>query len=331
MKKIVIFNTSYGTLNLGDFIINESVEIELAPLLSHNNTFFIELPTHTPVTHCYQNIKKNKIVCECDNAKYKFLAGTNILSANMLRPWPNWNVNIFKSRPYKGVILVGAGMNGTRKKPNLYTKILLKKILSKDFIHSVRDERTKIFLESLGYKAINTGCATLWSLDDKKCSEIPTVKSKDVVFTLTDYCKDEKRDVELIKILEANYETLYFWTQGSEDYDYLKSLNVDTRKVKILTTLEDFRKTLKQKNLDYVGTRLHAGIYAMQHAKRSIIISIDNRTRDMKKNYNLVSLEREEIKCLNNLINSEFKTDIKVNADRIEKWKKQFQGDNDEK
>ena len=76
--------------------------------------------------------------------------------------------------------------------------------------------------------------------------------------------------------------------------------------------------------LDYIGTRLHAGIRAMQKRRRSIIISIDNRAREMGKDYNLNVIEREDIENLEEYLLSEFKTDIKLNLDNIKKWKEQF-------
>ena len=59
------------------------------------------------------------------------------------------------------------------------------------------------------------------------------------------------------------------------------------------------------KELDYVGTRLHAGVRAMQKGRRSIILSIDNRAREMGKDYNLNVIERNDIYKLEEYIYSE--------------------------
>ena len=254
----------------------------------------------------------------CKNCNYKFIAGTNLLAKNMLRIWPNWNVNIFNYRPYKNSILIGCGLNGAFTKPNLYTRILYKLVLSKKYIHSTRDEKTKQMLENMGFKAINTGCATLWSLTDEHCKKIPVMKSKKVIFTLTDYCKDKKNDQKLIDILEKNYDEIYYWVQGSEDYEYIMSFN-KIKNIKIIFSLKDYEKLLCGGNIDYVGTRLHAGIYAMQHNIRSIIISIDNRTKDMKLNYNLIKLDKNKIELLDDMINSEFETKINIDISKINK------------
>ena len=76
---------------------------------------------------------------------------------------------------------------------------------------------------------------------------------------------------------------------------------------------------------DYIGTRLHAGIFAIRHKVRTIIISIDNRAVDMKETYNLPIIDRNHIDTeLIPYINSVFETNIKIPIDRINCWKEQF-------
>ena len=72
------------------------------------------------------------------------------------------------------------------------------------------------------------------------------------------------------------------------------------------------------------GTRLHAGIKAMQNLKRSIIIIVDNRARSIKRDNNIVAIERNELDRLENIINNEFETNIILNQKGIDLWKKQF-------
>lgn len=321
MEKIIKFNTAIGSLNMGDYIINESIDKELKTIYEKN--FVVNYPTHTPVATFYQCSKKNDLMKYCNSAKLKFVAGTNLLSNDMIKRWQNWNVNIFNYKPYKNSILVGCGLGGKFTKANLYTKILYKKVLSKDYIHSTRDEKAKLFLEAMGFKAINTGCPTLWSLTKELCNDIPQNKTSKVIFTLTDYCKNPEKDQQLINILNNNYKELYFWIQGSGDFDYIHTFkNID--KIKIVYSLGEYDELLNNGDIDYVGTRLHAGIFAMQHKVRSIIIAIDNRTRDMKETYHLITVERDEIENLDTLINSSFKTDINLDEDKIKTWKQQF-------
>ena len=63
-----------------------------------------------------------------------------------------------------------------------------------------------MFLDSMGIKAINTGCPTTWTLTPEHCCEIPIKKADNVVFTLTDYNQDTKNDPLLIELLLDNYK-----------------------------------------------------------------------------------------------------------------------------
>lgn len=56
MKKIVMFDTSYGTQNVGDFIINEAINRQLDELLNKN--FIVRYSTHTPIQKFFQNFRK---------------------------------------------------------------------------------------------------------------------------------------------------------------------------------------------------------------------------------------------------------------------------------
>lgn len=322
MKKIVLFDTSYGSFNIGDYFINECFNKEMKKLL--NNNFCYRVGTHNPICHFYQINRKNDYFKFYEDANYKFIIGTNIIKKNMLTRKPDWNTNIFNCFPYKDSILVGAGLSNDSNNINFYTKVLYKKILNKKYIHSVRDEKTKKFLEDLGFKAINTGCPSLWSVNKKMCSKIPKEKSENVVFTLTDYAKNKENDQKLINILNNNYKKIYIWIQGSNDYNYFKSFD-NIQNIKIINpTLSEYHKFLDNNDVDYVGTRLHAGICALKHLKRTIILSVDNRARDMKETYNLNVLERNEINKLEPIINSKFKTNIKIDTKKINQWKKQF-------
>lgn len=320
MKKVVLFEPCISSLNLGDYIIVDSVKRELSFLL--DDSFVIEQPTQTPIMHFYQrNDERLKL---SRNADYKFVCGSNLIWQNMLNPNPQWNYNIFNCKNILNSVLVAVGSSTTRKKVNLYTKFLYKKVLNKDILHSVRDEATKERLESIGIKCINTGCVTTWCLTGEHCKKIPKNKSDKVVFTLTDYLKDAGKDTKMIEILLNNYRTVYYWPQGIGDYEYIKDLGYLDKVIVIQPNLDAMKNLLKQEDIDYVGTRLHGGIFAMQNFVRSIILTIDNRAREMKSQYNLPAIERDNIDELDRLINSSWETKININEGIIKAWKDQF-------
>lgn len=322
METIVLFDPSIRSLNLGDHIIMDSSRKELEEILE--NRYIIECGTHTPAVTFYQNTELNPRMKIYNNAKYKFICGSNLLWKNLFIFRPTFNVNLFNSKIYRNSILLGVGTNSSKKKVNWYTKKIYNNILSKEFIHSVRDETTKEMLEEMGYKAINTGCPTMWRFDDKFCSEIPTKKAEKVIFTLTDYHRDKINDQKMIDILVKNYDEVFFWIQGVYDEEYFKSFE-NIEKIKVVSpSLKALKKLLQENEIDYVGTRLHAGMFALQHKRRSIILAIDNRVRDMKRTYNLNTIEREEIEKLEEILLSEFETKICINKENIEKWLSQF-------
>lgn len=323
LKKIILFDTSSGSYNKGDEIIMLGVREGLKSILE--NAFVTTLPTHTPIFHFYQTLNLNQNVKLLKQADYKFICGTNLLYTNMLRPWPLWNINLFNSKPLNECILVGVGNGINSKKINYYTRLLYKSVLSKKYIHSVRDNSTKFMLESMGFKAINTGCPTLWGITKELCKKIPTKKSNNVIFTLTDYRRDIKKDQKLIDILNRNYDNVYFWPQGSEDLDYMRSFNNTAKIIVVNPSVQAFSNILNNEDIDYIGTRLHAGIFSIKHRKRSIIISVDHRARNMGKDFNLNVVERKNISDLESIIWSEFVTNVNVDHERINLWLNQFE------
>ena len=320
MNRIVLFEPSIATLNLGDHIIVESIKRELDFLL--RDAFVVEQSTQTPIMHCYQWMDgRQKHAAQAD---YKFVCGSNLFWDNMLHPIPQWNINLFNCQSAADSILVGVGSSTRMTSVNRYTQQLYKKVLSKNYIHSARDEATKQHIESLGFKAMNTGCATMWSLNQEHCAKIPTQKADRVVFTLTDYLKDPGKDKELIQILERNYSELYFWPQGYGDWEYLQEIKGAANIRVLAPNLESMRSLLWEGSIDFVGTRLHGGIFAMQNYVRTIILVIDNRAGDMKNSYNIPAVDRADTMALESLIRSEWNTCVNIDENRIHSWKEQF-------
>lgn len=321
MENILLLDTSIASLNRGDDIIMECVKDELEFVTKSN--FVLNLPTHLAPFHFHQVLRNSPRLQAYKNCKLKFAGGTNLLISNLLTHFPQWNLNILDYSTVKGCILVGVG-KGPGERTNKYTISLYKKLLNKEYYHSVRDERSKSFLESIGLMAINTGCISMWALTPAHCKKIPQNKSSQVVFTLTGVFKRDERDQELINILNDNYSKVYFWVQGIQDYMYLNKFN-NIQNINIVgPTVKEFKQILRLNDIEYVGTRLHAGIYAMRHKKRAIIFAIDERARGINESNNLNCAEKDEIETLPELINSDFATDICMPFDEIEKWKAQF-------
>lgn len=323
-KKVLLLDTAVGTSNMGDEIINLSIKKNWSELF-HNN-YLINLPTHTLQYSLFQKMIYKQKMELYKNADYKFLCGTNALYVNMLRPMPNWNITPLNCQLVQGTICLGVGIGTNGTKANYYTRKLYDKVLNHDYIHSVRDEKAKIFLEDLGFQALNTGCPTLWGLNEEHCKNIRTGKAGRVVFTLTNYIRDEENDRLMIECLLRNYEEVFFWPQCIADLEYMYSLG-DFSKVKIIPPNLEAYENILNTEIDYVGNRLHGGIFALQHSCRTIIIEIDYRVREMNETYTLPSIKRTEIGSqLNDMINSNWTTKtIGIDSEIINKWKAQFE------
>lgn len=308
---------SIASSNLGDEIISEAVETELRKLFP--NSHFTKGFTQEPF---------GDLIRQLHSISYHtFVGGTNLLSSEM-NNYSQWKIKNAKNKYLPGVILFGVGWWQYQNKPNKYTATLLKKALSDKFFHSVRDSYTEQKLKSIGIQnVINTACPTMWELDELHCQQIPVGISSSVIFTITDYNQNPVNDRAMIDTLIHNYRKVFFWPQGKGDLDYLTRVMPKLDELIILPpSLGAYRKLLADCTikLDYVGTRLHAGIFALKHKRRSLIIAIDNRAEEIGRDYNIPLVTREAMESLESKITVPAVIDIQLPHDNIKLWKEQF-------
>jgi polysaccharide pyruvyl transferase WcaK-like protein len=315
--KIGIMDTGVATENSGDLIIMEAAKQALEKILiSYQLIYF---PTHEKLSfHSYKLQRYLEINVAC---------GTNLLHSHM-GIIKQWNIGIVDAFKIKPVVLFGVGWRSQKKrKTDIFTKWLLRKVLSNDYLHSVRDSYTQEQLNSIGIiNVINTGCPTTWSLTEEHCLKIPTKKGKNAVVVLTDYSRNEK-DSMVLDFVCANYMKVYFWCQGTHDYEYINALGFANKVEIIPSNLFAYRQLLSDESLslDYVGTRLHGGIYALKNKRRSIIIGVDHRANEMGRDLNLPVIDRKSSdEILKNKIIHDFETRINLPLENIQKWCLQF-------
>ena len=319
---IAIYDTHCGSYNSGDAIIMDAINQQIRLLFPLEHT--VRYPTHYPLTFkAIRRIKKSSLV---------FVGGTNLLSSNIrINSKRNqWAISQAGAMILKNhAVLFGCGWKNYHEPTTTLSRIFYKSILSTDLIHSVRDSYTENKMRELGiHNIINTGCPTLWSLNTDHCLKIPSLKSDHVIFTLTDYRQSPDSDRQLIQTLISDYKKVSFWKQGANDLDYLKTLTNTNEQNAISIigpSLHDYDHFLSQSEaIDYVGTRLHAAIRAMQKGRRSLIIGVDNRAREKNIDFNLNVLPRENISELSAIIHSSMPTNILLPVDKIDVWRKQF-------
>jgi polysaccharide pyruvyl transferase WcaK-like protein len=252
-----------------------------------------------------------------------FVSGTNLLSSN-LESKNQWKVdNSHKRFLNNKVVLFGTGWWQYQKDINKYSEKLYKALLNKDVIHSVRDSYAAEKLHSIGLKnVVNTTCPTLWKLTPDKCKTIPTKGAKTVVTTLTFYHANEDQDYRMLKLLDENYEKVYLWIQGMNDYHYYNKINKGFKNIEFVQpTIEAYNKILDRPDIDYLGTRLHAGVRALQRGVRTLILAVDNRALEIGKDVNLNVIKRENIEQALEFINNEYVTEIKLPTENINMFK----------
>lgn len=318
ISKIGILDTSISSLNLCDYIIMDAARKTLSEVLP--NQQHVSFSTHDSMGRV--GFKRQKFI------EKNILCGTNCLNSSMLLH-RQWNVGITSTILMAKTVTLGVGWGRYESAPDHYTSWLLKSLICKEMLSSVRDNYTLNYLRKSGISnSILTGCPKLWPLTPSFYRNIPTGKSENVVFTLTDYRSDPLSDKNLLNILYKEYDNIYFWPQGSYDLEYAISLDRDIlQKVNLIPpNLKSFDMTLTSDlTLDYVGTRLHAGIRAMQKERRAIVIGVDNRAIEKQKDFNVTVIKRSHIVSdLQDMIRKTFATEITLPSKNIEIWKRQF-------
>ena len=92
--------------------------------------------------------------------------------------------------------------------------------------------------------------------------------------------------------------------------------------------LNELRRVFQEKKPDYVGNRLHAGIMALQHGCRSLIIAIDNRALEIAKDTRLPIVDRKNLDTkLEQMVCEKHQTEIELPWENISIWKQQFMRD----
>lgn len=317
MEHILLFDTSIGTDNVGDEIIMNYCWRQLSNIFNNEFFYLDRIPTHLEIGKSAYKL--------CNNAKFNLVCGTNILKTSIL--WKRgWKIGLREAFNIKNVCLMGAGWGNYNKfGTDPYTRFIYRSILSKKLLHSVRDGYTESKLRAIGVNnVLNTACPTMWNLTKEHCKSIPKIKSSKVITALTYYKPDIEKDRLMFDILHDNYKTIYLWIQQAKDYDYFKRLNVHYNVKFIRPILSEYDRLLSQNDIDFIGSRLHGGIRALNHGCRSLIIGVDNRAKEINRDTNLPYIDRINIKSLDKWINNSIETDIFLPKKEIEEWKKQF-------
>lgn len=325
MKSVTLFDPGIKNArndfsdNIGDLIIQEAVFREIYSI-------FKDVQIRSISTHEYPDLFQ---LLSAAQSQYVFVGGTNLLGSK-LRSYKQWKVSLRQKILISRAILLGVGWEQYQAKPCMYTRISYRSALSRRYMHSVRDGYTLKQLKEAGiHNVINTGCPTMWPFQDIDSSKTKELKSDMALIMLTDYRKNPDLDRKFLDIITKNYSRIIFWPQGAGDASYLQSLldtSGDSIPIHMLErSFSSFQKLLaSDESFDYIGTRLHGGIKCLLSGRRSLIIEVDNRAKEIGSETNLPTIERDDLEGISQWMKGSSTPKIKINCDSIRLWKSQF-------
>ena len=310
MKTVVLLDTSIADTNTGNEIIMDAVTRETRSLLA--GWMFFRAPV-------IEHVELGRPLLE--RADLRIVGGTNLLAADLKRTG-DWRLRPGHVRWLRGLVLLGVGWWQYQSRPlTRYTRRALRTVLEPRAVHSVRDGYTRSRLAEIGVESVNTGCPSLWSLDGAACASLPDEIAPEALLTFTLYNQDPARDRALYETVRGLYQRVHVWPQGLEDAAYAREIAGDDLSL-VDPTLAGLDAFLDTHEVDYVGTRLHAGIRAMQRGRRALIVAIDNRAAEMGRDFNLPIIARDaEPETLRTRLRARWRPEIRLDHGAVQRWR----------
>ena len=299
------------SINLGDLIIGDSIRKELRAIIPGARIKRISSHEPVPLFKLY----------DIWRSRFVIVGGTNLLSSDV-ETYNQWKIGKFGKLAVRNAVLMGAGW-WQYQPPALQTsRDFYRTVLSRKRIHSLRDSYSLgRFREMSDWSAVNTSCPTMWSIGEKLVNKRP--KSNVVLATVTDYLPSPPEDKAFLKFLLSKYQRVFMWPQGSYDAAYITSLGESV--VLLEHSLESLNSFLTANpGCDYVGTRLHCGIYCLGRGHRSLIVTVDNRALEIAKDTMLPVIPRGDLQALSHWLNAPRPVSMTIDQRSIELWKRQF-------
>ncbi|WP_144185125.1 polysaccharide pyruvyl transferase family protein [Elioraea rosea] len=307
--QIAILDPSLATDNLGDEVIYQAVESLLFDLFP--NAWFHRIATHEPMSN-----RSHKVLRAAERI---FVAGSNLLPPD----GGQWRITLSDSMFVEGLVVIGAGWQHDATKLTREASKILRRSLHASALHAVRDAPAAENLKALGLRAVNATCPTLWRLDAAATARIPEAKAQDAVVAVTAYRNQPEADAAFLKLVTDRYRTVWFYPQMGDDIPHLERLGFGHLK-RIRASTEAYSRFLAENDVDYIGSRLHGGIRALQMGKRLLILEVDNRARDIAAHTGLPSARLTDLAAISDWIERPAPTRLHLPEAEIAAWKAQF-------
>jgi hypothetical protein len=290
IKKVILLNPALGSTNLGDYVIEKGIK---SVFESWNVPFFAELSTHRTWT-----AEEAKIAKEAD---YFILGGSNLLTTSLFPlSHTQWKIGLSEFLILRDkTILFGPGWRKDEGDLTYFTSRLYALLMAKDSPQLVRDGVSRQRLLKTGREIVNSSCPTLFRIQDVE-ENLNCIGNTTVVVALSGNIKNVDQDKKILKIACLNYKKVKLFPQGIydpvypeySDETYFRELGLDYEILE--ASLEDFSRELMTGS-HYFGTRLHGGIFAMQHGNPSTIIDVDTRAQNIFTGSGYDVLQREKL------------------------------------
>lgn len=309
--EIAVLDPSLATDNLGDEVIYQAVEAEIFRL-------FPGCFPHRIATHERMSLRSYKYLRRAERV---FVAGSNLLPPD----GGQWRLRKRDLLACRSAIIAGAGWQHDSTVFTRHRDKLLRAFVDSAALHSVRDEAARRNMQALGLRVANTSCPTLWQLTPEACAAIPVKKAPDAVVTVTAYRQKPEADRAFLDAVTKRYRKVWFYSQMADDAPHIEKLGFG-HLARVPCSTAAFTHILKNEDVDYIGSRLHGGIRALQCGKRSLVLQVDNRARDIALHVNLPSLPVEDSSGIAAWIETPAPTDIRLPQADIDAWRAQFAG-----
>ncbi len=309
---IVLVDPGMNSTNVGDQIISEAVNKQFVEPARSAGKEVVSIPMHGGISDASR--------AAIERASDVVVSGTNLLSDHMRfrRAW-QWDRSDIELTRGK-LTAFGVGWWQYQRAGIDPLSAAWLRSLAGGSPWAVRDEYSADRLNRAGVEAVHASCPTLWNCEYQT---MPGGNAR-VVVTLTDYNQERSADQHLVSTINAMFDDVLFWPQGPGDRAYILSLSGTTESQILPPTLEGFDNALKQSSTAYVGLRLHGGIRAMQFGVPSLILSVDNRAREIAKSVGLVAPSRHAIGQVADLLRSESTHRLRLPSAAIEGWRSRW-------
>lgn len=266
-----------ATNNLGDYVIGDAC---VSALWDHGIAVSEAYPTHIrpPLRHLRRAVRRQHLV----------LAGTNALDARMESNLRFWVTPDLAACYRHKVILMGVGWGTYNTRITKYSRWVIEQLLDPEALHSVRDSFTGRVLSALGYRVEVTGCPSTWGLHLP--GPDPERPSRAIATFTHSNRPDPRRDSQWLAELADLFDEWSVQPMEFSDVAYALELGVPASRI-LPVSLQSFNHHLSTSPVTVVGTRLHAGIRALQFGRQAVIIAIDNRAREMAADFRLPVVE----------------------------------------